>query len=54
MVVCRSLRRCSTWGNEIRARDEYDSAADVEGSFNEAYKVIRERVAAGGAGWTPN
>jgi len=27
--------------------------ADVEGSFNEAYRVIRERVAAGGPKWAP-
>jgi hypothetical protein len=31
----------------------YDSAADVEGSFNEAYRAIRERIAAGGPPWVP-
>ena len=35
----------TVWGNEL---DCYDRNADVEGSFNEAYQVIRERVAAGG------
>jgi N6-adenosine-specific RNA methylase IME4 len=35
----------TVWGNEL---DCYDRNADVEGSFNEAYQVVRERVAAGG------
>jgi N6-adenosine-specific RNA methylase IME4 len=38
------------WGNEI---DKYDTAADVEGSFAEAYAAIRERKAKGGPGWNP-
>jgi Holliday junction resolvase RusA-like endonuclease len=33
--------------------DEYDADADIEGSFSEAYRAVRERVAAGGPGWTP-
>jgi N6-adenosine-specific RNA methylase IME4 len=40
----------TVWGNEV---DGYDRNADVEGSFNEAYRVIRERVAAGGRPWIP-
>jgi N6-adenosine-specific RNA methylase IME4 len=31
----------------------YDPTADTEGSFNDAYAAVRERVAAGGPGWTP-
>jgi N6-adenosine-specific RNA methylase IME4 len=38
------------WGNEVNG---YDGNADVEGSFNEAYREIRQRVAAGGPGWNP-
>lgn len=33
--------------------DEYDAADDVTKSFEEAYRVIRERKAAGGQGWEP-
>jgi N6-adenosine-specific RNA methylase IME4 len=40
----------TVWGNEV---DPYDRNADVEGSFNEAYRAIRERVAAGGPKWVP-
>ena len=40
----------TVWGNEV---DGYDRNADVEGSFNEAYQVVRERVAAGGPKWVP-
>lgn len=32
---------------------EYDAARDVEGSFNDAYAAVRDRVAKGGPGWTP-
>ena len=32
---------------------DYDPAKDVEGCFNDAYAAIRDRVAAGGPGWTP-
>ena len=32
---------------------EYDADADVSGSFDEAYRAIRERKAKGGPGWTP-
>lgn len=30
---------------------EYDARRDIEGSFAEAYRAIRKRVAAGGPGW---
>ena len=35
------------WGGE------YNAHRDVEGSFSEAYRTIRERKAAGGPGWEP-
>jgi N6-adenosine-specific RNA methylase IME4/ParB-like chromosome segregation protein Spo0J len=38
------------WGNET---GKYNAAADVEGSFAEAYAAIRERKAKGGPGWNP-
>lgn len=47
------------WGDEKRrfnngnAPSEYDPVKDVEGSFEEAYRAIRERKAAGGPGWDP-
>jgi N6-adenosine-specific RNA methylase IME4 len=42
------------WGNEVdKFGGEYDAHRDVEGSFSEAYRVIRQRMAAGGPGWTP-
>jgi N6-adenosine-specific RNA methylase IME4 len=40
----------TVWGNEV---DSYDRNSDIEGSFSEAYRVIRERVAAGGPKWVP-
>jgi N6-adenosine-specific RNA methylase IME4 len=46
----RAVPGWTVWGNEV---DGYDRNADVEGSFNEAYRVIRERVAAGGPKWVP-
>jgi len=33
--------------------DDYDSADDFARSVDEAYRVVRERVAAGGPSWTP-
>lgn len=33
--------------------DNYDADKDFAGSLNEGYRAIRERVAAGGPGWTP-
>jgi len=36
-----------------RKRVEYDATDDFARSIDEAYAVIRERVAAGGKGWTP-
>jgi hypothetical protein len=33
--------------------DGYDAADDVAKSFEEAYRAIRARVAAGGRGWQP-
>ena len=42
------------WGNEVGKFDRPDdSAADVEGSFNDAYAAVRDRMAAGGPGWEP-
>lgn len=32
---------------------DYDPGKDVEGSFNDAYAAVRERIAAGGPGWEP-
>jgi N6-adenosine-specific RNA methylase IME4 len=53
----------TVWGNETdkfkpaesepELELEYDAAKDVEGSFNDAYAAIRERMAAGGPGWEP-
>ena len=31
----------------------YDAADDFAGSINEGYAAVRERIAAGGKGWTP-
>lgn len=36
-----------------RQVEDYDSHKDVAGYFEEAYRAIRERVAAGGPGWKP-
>ena len=36
-----------------RARDRYNGEDDFSKSIDEAYRVIRERVAAGGKGWMP-
>ena len=36
-----------------RARERYNAEDDFARSIDEAYAVIRERVAAGGKGWTP-
>jgi hypothetical protein len=33
--------------------DEYDAQADIAGSFEEAYRAIRQRKANGGPGWEP-
>ena len=42
------------WGNEVdKFSGEYDAQKDIEGSFAEAYRAIRERKAAGGPGWEP-
>lgn len=32
---------------------EYDANKDIEGSFADAYKAVRERVKQGGPGWSP-
>jgi hypothetical protein len=37
----------------LRAEAQYDPVDDFAKSIDEAYRVIRERVAAGGKGWTP-
>ena len=36
-----------------RARDRYNAEDDFSRSIDEAYAAIRERMAAGGKGWTP-
>jgi hypothetical protein len=33
--------------------DDYDATDDFARSIDEAYRVIRERKANGGKGWTP-
>ena len=33
--------------------DGYNAYDDVEKSFEEAYRAVRERMAKGGPGWTP-
>jgi hypothetical protein len=38
---------------QAEARDAYDPHDDVTKAFEEAYRVIRERVAAGGPPWVP-
>jgi len=39
----------------VTSRDtEYDAAKDMEGSINECYRAIRERMAAGGPGFDPD
>ena len=49
----------TVWGNQtdkfkpIEPDPDYDSAKDVEGSFNDAYAAVRERMANGGKGWEP-
>lgn len=35
------------------AADEYDPMKDLAGCFDECYRAIRERMAAGGPGWVP-
>lgn len=42
------------WGNETdKFSDGYDAQKDFAGSLNDAYGAIRERITAGGPGWTP-
>ena len=42
------------WGNEIdKFEPEYDAHDDFAKSLEEGYRVIRERVAAGGPKWVP-
>jgi hypothetical protein len=38
---------------ELARRAVYDAEDDFARSIDEAYRVIRERVAVGGKGWTP-
>lgn len=40
----------TSWGNEV---GKFDAAKDFEGSLNDCYSAVRERVAAGGPGWEP-
>jgi N6-adenosine-specific RNA methylase IME4 len=47
----------TVWGNEtdkFGSVVDYDPAKDMEGSTNECYRAIRERVAAGGPGFDPD
>jgi hypothetical protein len=37
----------------LRAEAQYDPVDDFARSIDEAYRVIRARVAAGGKGWAP-
>jgi len=37
----------------LKPCDWYDAAKDVSGSFDEAYRAVRERMASGGPGWEP-
>lgn len=41
------------WGNETTKFGEYNADKDFAGSLDEGYRVIRERKAAGGQGWSP-
>jgi N6-adenosine-specific RNA methylase IME4 len=44
------------WGNEVdkfAQPDNYNPTDDFSRSIDEAYRVIRERKANGGKGWTP-
>jgi N6-adenosine-specific RNA methylase IME4 len=46
----------TAWGNEVgkfNRPHDYDSAADLAGSLDDAYAAIREREASGGPGWEP-
>jgi N6-adenosine-specific RNA methylase IME4 len=40
-------------GDEAPPQKPYDAADDFSESINEAYRAVRERVAAGGPSWTP-
>lgn len=46
-------RRTDSHLRGIPKADDYDPTDDVTKSFEEAYRVIRERIANGGPGWTP-
>jgi N6-adenosine-specific RNA methylase IME4 len=51
-LFARARRRgWHAWGNELDKFTQYDAADDFEKSIDEAYRVIRERKAAGGKGW---
>ena len=44
----------TAWGNELdKFEPEYDAQDDFAKSLEEGYRVIRERVAAGGPKWVP-
>jgi DNA N-6-adenine-methyltransferase (Dam) len=53
-IANTALKR-SELGFFVRVRDAppYDAADDFAKSLEEGYRAIRERVAAGGPGWTP-
>ena len=44
----------TAWGDELdKFETEYDAQDDFAKSLEEGYRVIRERVAAGGPKWVP-
>jgi hypothetical protein len=44
----------TAWGDELdKFEPEYDAHDDFAKSLEEGYRVIRERVAAGGSRWVP-
>jgi len=53
-VVANAALERSGLGLFVRIRDApYDGTDDFAKSLDEGYRAIRERVAAGGEGWTP-
>lgn len=47
------LRNARAWERSRRMADEYDAERDMTASIEECYRVVRERVAAGGEPWRP-
>ena len=50
--ACRYLDVEDRQGGLFDSSD-YDGQKDLAGSIDEGFRTIRERVAAGGPGWTP-